>query len=148
MRSIFYLLPLLPISLAFPNILGRDAGLTSVTLKQELHAKWYTKYNEQKPDMEPDNPSGIYPCYGPMVDDYPGKNEWLSFKTLWKINVEEITKANTVYKDKYNNELKEAIQDVSEESKLDARLILSIIMQEVLRSSYHHSLLIQALIYA
>ncbi|KAF2476685.1 uncharacterized protein BDR25DRAFT_210346 [Lindgomyces ingoldianus] len=76
----------------------------------------------------PTNSRDYYSCAGPDVKDYPPKGEWLSFNALWGINSPTIVKNN---KDSaYADFIKQGIQDVSRASKVDARLILSIIMQE------------------
>ncbi|ORY04670.1 hypothetical protein BCR34DRAFT_604768 [Clohesyomyces aquaticus] len=76
----------------------------------------------------PKNPESIYSCAGPDVKDYPTKESWLSFNTLWAINSPIIDKSNN--NASYTKAIKTSIQNVSKASKVDARLILALIMQE------------------
>ena len=55
-------------------------------------------------------------------------NDWMSFNALWKLNEPTLQLSNTAEQNKH---IYEAIIQVSQESKVDARIILALIMQEV-----------------
>ncbi|KAF2192385.1 hypothetical protein K469DRAFT_800239 [Zopfia rhizophila CBS 207.26] len=130
MHSLSYLLLLTPLTSALPaNKVRSSYSDRALFLRPELAQKWYSDWNTTDTNAsKPWNPSAVYSCSGPDVDDYPTKEEWLSFETLWEINEPEITKRN--YGDEYNNYIKKSIQDISMASKVDARIILALVMQE------------------
>ena len=72
--------------------------------------------------------SEAYKCYGGVVNAYPRMNEWLSFNALYKLNEPTLQLSNTAEQNRY---IYDAIVQVSQESKVDARIILALIMQEV-----------------
>ncbi|KAF2140142.1 uncharacterized protein K452DRAFT_252781 [Aplosporella prunicola CBS 121167] len=71
-----------------------------------------------------------YTCYegNPHTKYPPSAKEWLSFENLWKINVAEIRKSEG--DENVLKAFKDAIIKASEETKVDKRLILALVMQE------------------
>jgi hypothetical protein len=67
-----------------------------------------------------------YQCY---INNHPDSHEWLSWNHLWDINREQVLSSNggDTYIQHY---VKESILEVAEESNVDARLILAVVMQE------------------
>jgi hypothetical protein len=133
---------ILPVLLAAPACLAlpgtpkypRAFGDTSLQLPPDMVTDWYEAHDTpSNKTAGPSDPDSVYNCVGPDVKDYPKKGEWLPFETLWKIN-EPLIKEKNKGKD-YAPFIRKAIEDVSSKSKVDARLILAIIMQEV---SYRH----------
>jgi hypothetical protein len=100
------------------------------TLKQNLQNKWTTSIdtNSQSNATQPTDPASFYQCSGPLIGEYPSRDQWLSFSDLWEINNPVITTANGG--NTYNNKIKAAVKKVSVDTKVDARLILAMIMQE------------------
>lgn len=90
-------------------------------LKDEYLKDWY--YGADAPKKTE------YQCIGPKIQDFPGMDKWLSFDLLWKINEPRITFANKNCT-KYNGIIRDAIHEVSAQTKVDARLILAMMMQE------------------
>ena len=142
MRSSQFLPFLSPICLAVPFTTHRGYSTLTTELHEDLQQEWYSNYNgteeittistkQTKVDVPeaPSDPTAVYSCVGPKAEDFPGKDEWLNFTQLWNINEPVIETANEG--NEYNEYLKTAILEVASESKIDARLILSIIMQEV-----------------
>ena len=131
MFSVSFVFLLAPVAFAFPTSVKRASyANTRVSLREDLQDAWYSDWNETSTEVKKQyNPSAFYTCAGPLIDDYPSKTEWLDFATLWEINNPLITTANNG--DEYNQYIKEAIQDISSRSRVDARLILAMIMQEV-----------------
>ena len=132
MRSASFLL-FAPLTLARAGITPRASYAdATVSLRKDLLSDWYSELDSDDSDSEgPNDPAGFYSCAGPMIEDYPQKNEWLSFKTMWAINEPDITMPNGC--DSYNTHLREAIAEISVQSKVDARLILTLVLQEVWR---------------
>lgn len=146
MWSSQYIVFLLPFSWAMPLTAHRGYSISSTQLREDLQEKWYSNVTGVENENEeftvlsvkqastdaleaPSDPTAVYSCVGSKAEDFPGMDEWLNFTQLWDINEPVITAANEG--DEYNNDLKNAILEVASESKVDARLILSIIMQEV-----------------
>jgi hypothetical protein len=140
MRSSQYLPFLLPFTVAWPYSKHQGYGTLSTQLHEELQDAWYTKYTKdnqsevttlstKKVQTVPNDPTGVYSCVGPKAEDFPGQDAWLTFDQLWEINEPVIEKANGG--PTYNRDLQTAIREVASDSKVDARLILAIIMQEV-----------------
>lgn len=121
-------------SLALPQDWSAQAqgGLTygDVTQKcnETITAAWYDPYTSKSGAPAPADPASVYTCVGPNMYDYPKKSEWISFEDMWTINAPQIKKKNQV--GDYNQHIKAAIEDISTKSKIDARLILALIMQE------------------
>lgn len=146
MRSSQCLLLFLPFSWALPFTSYQGYSPSPAQLREDLQQKWYSNNTGAENINEnftpssaeqastdaleaPSDPSAVYSCIGPNAEDFPGQDEWLDFDQLWNINEPVITAANEG--EEYNDDLKNAILEVASNSKVDARLILSIIMQEV-----------------
>lgn len=139
MRSAHYIPFFLPLALAWPFSKHRGYSTSTSQLHESLQDEWYTKYTKDnqsevttlpaKKVQVPSDSTGVYSCVGPKAEDFPGKDEWLTFDQLWEINEPVIETANGG--NSYNDDLQAAIKDVAADSKVDARLILAIIMQEV-----------------
>lgn len=69
-----------------------------------------------------------YECYGGNVDAYPTTEQWMTFDALYALNEPTLKLSNS---DDLNKHIYDAIVQVSEESEVDARLILALVMQEV-----------------
>lgn len=65
-----------------------------------------------------------------MIEDFPTFAEWISFEAMWDINLPVLQISNAAYPSQ-NDILKAKVLEVSQETKVDARLILAVIMQEV-----------------
>ena len=65
------------------------------------------------------------------MNDYPSITEWLSFDKMWEINLPHITSVNSQAGSNFPSLIHDAIQKVSQDSKVDARLILAVVLQEV-----------------
>ncbi|KAF2658533.1 hypothetical protein K491DRAFT_592960 [Lophiostoma macrostomum CBS 122681] len=131
MYSRLYTLFLIPFSAALPHVRPRTQFSTSLSvLKQDLQNKWTTSLGTDSPSnaTQPTDPASFYQCSGPSVGSYPTRDQWLSFSDLWEINAPVITTSNSG--DTYNDKIKTAIESVAGDTKVDARLILAIIMQE------------------
>lgn len=76
-----------------------------------------------------------YQCYGGKLESYPPIRQWLSFNDLWKANQDAISRRNSGDQQLVGY-IHDAILKVSSESKVDARLILATVMQEVRISPY------------
>ena len=137
---------LMPFAWALPLTAHRGYSVSSTQLREDLQEKWYSNATEIENGNEdfavlsvkqastdaleaPSDPTAVYSCVGSKAEDFPGMDKWLNFTQLWDINEPVIEAANEG--DEYNDDLKYAILEVASESKVDARLILSIIMQEV-----------------
>lgn len=140
MRSSQYIPFLLSVAAAWPFAKHQGYGTSLTQLHENLQEAWYTKYTkDNQSDVTslstksrlavPNDPASVYSCVGPKAEDFPGQNEWLTFDQLWELNEPVIEKANGG--STYNDELQTAIKEVASDSKVDARLILAIIMQEV-----------------
>lgn len=132
MLLLSYLLVGAPLVLARPTVAPRGGYAAGINLlRTELQRDWYADYNETESKIHPpQDPTAFYSCVGPNVDDFPKQDHWLSYKDLWTINEPVITEANHG-NSQYNTLIQEAIEEVSLESKVDARLILAMIIQEV-----------------
>lgn len=78
-----------------------------------------------------------YQCFGADSSaDSLSATHWLSFNELWRINEPTILSKNNgdTYIEHY---IKEAIVQVSDESAIDSRLILAMMMQEVSYKTLH-----------
>ncbi|KAF1975518.1 hypothetical protein BU23DRAFT_503470 [Bimuria novae-zelandiae CBS 107.79] len=141
MRSSRYISFFLPFALALPFTTHQGYGTSSTQLREDLQQKWCNDYDkngsvttvslDQASTIAPETPSdpaSVYSCVGPKAEDFPGKDAWLGFKQLWTINQPVIETANGG--NQYNDDIKSAILEVADGSKVDARLILAIIMQE------------------
>ncbi|KAF2751904.1 hypothetical protein M011DRAFT_498324 [Sporormia fimetaria CBS 119925] len=109
----------------------------STQLDPAAQAEWYKPIppnalavddpSTERPSESP--PTAIlYKCYGPTKEDFPALDMWKSFAEMWAINVIEIEKINGGTQ--YNDAIKQAIIKQSQESLVDARLILAMVMQE------------------
>ncbi|KAF2009315.1 hypothetical protein BU24DRAFT_87114 [Aaosphaeria arxii CBS 175.79] len=98
------------------------------TLREDLREKWYRPHTSKDGIDKPADPKSVYTCVGPEAKDYPGIDEWVSWETMWEINEPIIKEHNGG--DTHNEKIKKAIEEVSEMSFVDARLILAVIMQE------------------
>lgn len=126
-------------AVARPTAKSQGFGVSSIELHEDLQQLWYTEYtkDEETPVsvktsvklLSSEDPAAVYSCAGPKAADFPDQDEWLTFDQLWDINEPVLSTANGG--DTYNDDIKGAIQDVALSSKVDARLILAIIMQEV-----------------
>lgn len=118
----------------------RPRGFASTTLKEEYQATWLG--NGQAPPVNGDtaaespNAPGnskvnplAYHCIGPMMDDFPTPEKWpLCFDQMWNINSPAITTVNGG--NQFNVELRNAINAEAEKTRIDARIILALVMQE------------------
>lgn len=129
-------------SIAVPFTTHRGYGSSSKQLHKDLQQKWYSKYtgNDQVTSYSekqalskvleiPSDSTAVYSCVGPNTEDFPGENEWLNFTQLWRVNEPVIKEVNGG--EDYRGDLKTAILGVASANKVDTRLILSIVMQEV-----------------
>jgi len=68
-----------------------------------------------------------YTCFAGDSASFPAHNQWLSFEDMWAAN-----QPTMAYNDSPDEiaSIKKAIKAVSNESKVDARLILAVVMQE------------------
>jgi hypothetical protein len=133
--SIFGFLALASHSLAAPfPIQAWQASTTfgnkATQLDQDLSLKWYDHWSVENSNNPPQNPKAFYACTGPDMSAFPSKGKWLSFNTLWDLNKEQISIANN-YNEDYIGYIQDAIKSVSQASKIDSRIILAMIMQEV-----------------
>lgn len=92
-----------------------------------MSLKWHhAKNNEGRK-----SPSGDgYQCFHGDISKYPTKDEWLSFDALWDMNKDTILSSNNGNVD-IQHYIRDATLQVAEESNVNPRLILSVIMQEV-----------------
>lgn len=70
-----------------------------------------------------------YRCYGGQVGRLPAISEWLSFEQLWTINIPVMRRSGN--SDSRIGVMRQAVIDLSTQSRVDARLILVTMMQEV-----------------
>ncbi|KAF2727417.1 hypothetical protein EJ04DRAFT_582060 [Polyplosphaeria fusca] len=143
MQSLASLLLFAPLSYALPNPQYQPAvtpvfGDTSAVLRAEVKSKWYADPTAQSTsnyaNQLPANP-GEYKCVGPTLDKFPSFEEWLSFEQLWDLNNNQDPSiptwtVNGAVNTQYAGYVKSAIQSVSKKSGVDARIILSIILEE------------------
>lgn len=126
----FALSLLIASALALPSAIkvsGRDAMYGSVgAVSYTSGEKWYS--SNYKSGSSPSVESSSYKCFNGNVEKYPAMDEWLSFEEMYKLNKPTMMQSQS--EDIVNN-IHKAIVDVSKASKLDARFILAIIMQEV-----------------
>lgn len=134
MSPSIYTLLLIPFATALPHIQPRSGYSASLSeLKQSLQSKWTTPLSSSSSSDSsnstiPSDPTSFYHCAGPSISAYPPQDQWLSWPDLWTINAPVITKANGG--DTYTTQIQSAVTSVAAQSKIDARLILAIIMQE------------------
>ncbi len=89
--------------------------------------RWY----QADPDVGAPLPkSSQYECFGGKVDAFPKFEEWISFNDMFNLNRPIILEKNKGNK-AVVKALHDAIIEASEEIKVDARIILALIMQEV-----------------
>jgi len=111
----------------------RSIGYGSTkTVSNSLALKWYELDPTKGLTTVQGDPSAFYNCAGPMMNDYPSITEWLSFDKMWEINLPHITSVNSQAGPDFPSLIHDAIQKVSQDSKVDARLILAVVLQEVL----------------
>ena len=111
----------------------RSIGYGSTkTVSNSLALKWYEPDSTKGMTTVQGDPSAFYNCAGPMMNDYPSITEWLSFDKMWEINLPHITSVNSQAGSNFPSLIHDAIQKVSQDSKVDARLILAVVLQEVL----------------
>ncbi|KAF2440413.1 hypothetical protein P171DRAFT_100427 [Karstenula rhodostoma CBS 690.94] len=139
MRSSQCIFFLLPFATAWPYSKHQGYGTSTIQLHENLQDAWYTKYTKDNQSevttlptknrlAVPGDPTRVYSCVGPRAEDFPGQDKWLTLDQLWAINepvIETVNGGST-----YNDDLQIAIKEVASDSKVDARLILAIIMQE------------------
>jgi hypothetical protein len=116
------LLAVLPLAAAYPQgiIKAREAPCNATVTKPEA-LKWY-EAGESAGLAKLDTTAH---CYGGQIDAEPSVEEWAQFDLLWEKFVP--TFPNT---DEQNEWLKQAINEVSAEAKVDRRVILAMVFQE------------------
>jgi hypothetical protein len=72
--------------------------------------------------------TSAYQCFKGDINKYPHMDDWVSFSEMWHVNEPLMRQGSS---EKLVNAIKRAIIDTSKASKVDARLILAIVMQEV-----------------
>lgn len=120
------------VALAWPKLIPRKYGKTGTdqVLRPELQAEWYRTVPGQKSNVRPPaDPSSFYTCIGPNADNFLKPDQWITWPEMWAINAPEITKSNGG--DQYNAHLELSIREVGYATKIDSRLILAMIMNEV-----------------
>lgn len=129
-----------PSGLAFSLFVATALALPSATKLNERNAlygsvgavsytsgeKWYS--SDFKSGSSPGDESSSYQCFHGDVDKYPSMNKWMSFNDMYHLNKPAMMQSQS---EDIVNHIHDAIVDVSKSSKLDARIILAIIMQEV-----------------
>ncbi|KAJ9626945.1 hypothetical protein H2203_003402 [Taxawa tesnikishii (nom. ined.)] len=100
------------------------SGATRVSNPESLD--WYSSdYNQGAQPSQ----TLQYQCYKGDVSKYPSIAQWLSFNELWNINSPHITARNNGNM-QYTQNIHDSIMKISQESNVDARVILAMIMQE------------------
>ncbi|KAF2260405.1 hypothetical protein CC78DRAFT_26282 [Lojkania enalia] len=130
MHSTLFFLSLLPFSLAVPTwstdpqcqTVQVTYGDKSVTLDQRFQKDWYTAVDSTTATTQTPAGSDQYNCQYKAKSSFPKMSQWLSFDQMWEINANLIPE--------HQDAIKKAIVDISSKSKVDARLILALIMQE------------------
>jgi len=130
MHSFIFFSCLICSALAWPAVRPRHYGVSAAQLTDDLQKKWYSKFDNTTSDVAvPTDPASVYSCVGTTAKDFPTKEAWLDFEEMWNVNEPVIMEVNEG--DQYNEDLKSSIEEVSMDSKVDARLILALVMQEV-----------------
>lgn len=93
-----------------------------------LHHSVYSDAAEAVPSPVSSIDSSSYQCFEGDIHKYPGMSKWISFDEMFEINRPTMDQANG---EDITEAIRDAIVDVSEESKVDARVILAVVMQEV-----------------
>jgi len=86
------------------------------------------------------NPSTTYNCYSGPASNFPAMKQWMSFNNMWKLMQRD---ALTPIGDTVTEQamMLKAIKQVSKQAKVDARVILAVIIGEVrLRPRMHTSI--------
>jgi hypothetical protein len=132
------LLPFIGTAVAIPTPLGW--GTLSTTVSETVSSKEYT--NSLTDGVSSVSNPNSYTCYDSNSKPFPSTSDWLSFNTLWDNNKNDMTttikkstaqgnvdvQGNTADE---NSKLKDAIVKIAGDVKLDARVVLAIVMQEV-----------------
>jgi hypothetical protein len=95
--------------------------------------------NIQNANTSDSNVTGanVYNCYSGPAQNYPSKNQWISFDAMWNANLATLGRGCAVFGVSPENtaaqiqDIYNSIQQVAETSLVDHRFILAIIMQEV-----------------
>lgn len=108
---------------ALPDYRGAT-GQYNVVITREPN-----KLQQQRIPSKPQASSDSYQCFQSDLSQAVSPRPWLAFEPLWHINEQIILSKNggNTYIEHY---IKDAILQVSEESNIDARLLLAIMMQE------------------
>lgn len=95
-----------------------------------LIAREPNKLQQHRIPSKSQKSSGSYQCFQAGLSQDGSPRPWLAFERLWQVNEPTILSKNggNTYIEHY---IKDAILQVSEESHVDARLLLAIMMQEV-----------------
>ncbi|KAF2110261.1 hypothetical protein BDV96DRAFT_650909 [Lophiotrema nucula] len=133
-----YFLTLAPLALALPQNApatqtqtasapwNTDAGFNAV-LDPAIQKDWYRDFNATSAGQTSPSTQLINPSHNGVWN--PAINNWLTWSNMWELHEPEIKRAS---KDKLpdSNVLKNAIENQSFKSKVDARLILSLFLNE------------------
>lgn len=140
-----FLLLSIPSSLALPTSFGQVLKATAQVVRRTVSygattnnpvtnnialTNWYEQDPTKGVTPFSGDPSSFYNCKGPMMPDFPTFSEWLSFDEMWTINQPQIVIANSNNGADYSSLIRDTILKVAGDSKVDARLILAVVMQE------------------
>jgi glucan 1,3-beta-glucosidase len=118
------LLVLSTLGLAAPTTRRQLASTPQVTSETGL-TFFTTDLNTGASLKSPDS----YTCYGGPASNFPAQSEWASFNDLWTVQSSTNLNANGNTPADISN-LHDSILEVSAAAKVDARVILAMIIQE------------------
>jgi len=86
------------------------------------------------------NPGTTYNCYSGPASNFPAMSKWMNFNDMWKLMQQDaLTPIGDTVKEQAM--MLKGIKQVSKQAKVDARVILAVIIGEV--SRIHHTLLLE-----
>lgn len=130
------------------TVKSSSTSSTTTAIPSVTNAAAYTNGAANKNNANTNDGTGkaandSYTCYSGDWTKYPPKSQWLSFSTMWNYNKQNMYNAcsNLGYKTPNDNltqlqQMYQGIQTVAEESQVDHRFILAVIVQESLGCVY------------
>ena len=135
----------LPTSVGAPRHVNRRSSSRYTGFVQGLYADilpanstWYSvkDWYSSNTTSGSSSPATSYQCFGGILGDYPTMDKWLNFDTLWKNDKDLMIAANTpAYSQadaaRYIDMMHDSIVQVANDTLLDARIILAVMLEEV-----------------
>jgi hypothetical protein len=132
--SSILLLPMLALAAPTALLPRQDSNLTisinaaTSAVTSKSGRSWYTPSFKVGNSGRSD-PS-LYTCYSGPASNFPSMDQWMSFQSMWKLMARDaLTPIGDTEKEQ--SQMLSAIKTVSKQAKVDARVILAVIIGEV-----------------